>query len=174
MNITTTISLATPMTMTMESAISAGDQHEPILDQLPRGVALRRRLPFVAGQGYEGKEDPGDLPLTGTGTTPIDRPQHSLGPQQLLTRHARIGRNGSSMQRCQQPQDRFHPIETLDAERNDGGQRLIGFPILGKKKVKALSVGQIALNVAAVLGCGIDRSVRQRQRTARWPKNRRC
>ena len=135
-------------------------------------MALRRRLPFVAGEGYEGKEDPGDLPLTGTGTTPVDRPQHSLAPQQLLARHSRVMRDGSSMERCEQPQDSFRAIEALDAERNHGRQMSVDFPILGKNEVKALPVRQIALNVTAVLRRGVDRSVRRRERPARWLEQR--
>lgn len=145
-------------TMTKQFAIAARDHGEAILDQVRGRVAFRRGLPVVAPDGLEPEDHFGDLPLACAGAVPVDRLQHAPSADQLLTREARVGRNGAAVQGGQKPADGFHAVEALDSERDHGHEWLACRSVSGKRQVQALPVAQVVQDVKAVFGGVIQRS----------------
>lgn len=136
--------------MTKQFAIAARDHFEAILDQASRHVAFRRRLPVVTTDGLELEDYLGDLKLACTSTMSVDRLQHAPCAGQLLTGEARVGWNTAAMKGRHKARDSFHAIEALNAERNDGHERLPGRMVGGECQVEALPIAQIVQQVKGV------------------------
>ena len=86
-------------------------------------MAGRGRLPFIAGEAAQIKDNLGDFLLGGAIARSVESPQHPAQPRTLLSRQTSVRRNGASVKGGEKAVDGFKPIEAIDAERNDGGER---------------------------------------------------
>lgn len=150
--------------MTQQFAIASRDHREAVSDKIHRREALRRILPVVAPDGFESEDHLGDLLLACANAMPIHCLQHTPCAGQLLTRKARVGRNGAAMKGGQQPREGFHSIKPVHPERNHRHERFAGRCASGHRQVHALPVAEFMQEVKSVLGILVGKPGWQRER----------
>lgn len=105
--------------MTKELSIAARDRGAGIAQERLDGVAYGRRLPVVAIEMIDVKNDLGDFLLCRAGAIAVEGAQHPALADALLTCQARVGRNSAAMQRREKSIDGLDSVEAVYAERND-------------------------------------------------------
>ncbi len=106
-------------------------------------MAGRGRLPFIAGEAAQIKDDLGDFLLGGAIARSVESPQHPAQPRALLSRQTGVRRNGAAVKGGEKAVDGFQPIETIDAERNDGGERFSAWNPVWQRDLSALTLAKI-------------------------------
>ncbi len=129
--------------MSKQFAISARDHRAGISQQSHDRMAGRGRLPFIAGEAAQIKDDLGDFLLGGAIARSVESPQHPAQPRALLSRQTGVRRNGAAVKGGEKAVDGFQPIETIDAERNDGGERFSAWNPVWQRDLSALTLAKI-------------------------------
>lgn len=160
--------------MTKQFAITARDHGEAVLDQVHGRVAFRRDFPIVAPHGPEPEDRLGDFKMVRAVAMSVDRLQHTPRAGQLLTREARVWRNGAAVEGGEKTRDRLHAVEALDAKWDHGDERLAGRSVSGKRQVQALPVAQIVQDVKVVFGRLVRRLSRLQEGRAIRSDGRGC
>ena len=106
-------------------------------------MAGRGRLPFIAREAAQIKDDLGDFLLGGAIARSVEGPQHPAQPRALLSRQSSVGRNRASVKGGEKAVDGFQPIKAVDAERNDGGDRFSAWNPVGQHNLSTLPLAKI-------------------------------
>ena len=105
--------------MTKELSIAARDRGAGIAQERLDGVAYGRRLPVVAIEMIDVKNDLGDFLLRRAVAIAVEGAQHPALAGALLTCQPCVGRNSAAMQRREKSIDGLDSVEAIYAERND-------------------------------------------------------
>ena len=132
-----------PPTVTKELAVTAGDHRAGAPQEGHDGMASRGRLPFVAGEAAEIKDDLGDFLLGGAVARSVESPQHPAQARALLSRQTGVRRDGAAVKGGEKAVDSLQPIEAIDAEGNDGGERFSARNSIGQRDLSALTLAKI-------------------------------
>ncbi len=115
--------------MTKELSIAARDHGAGVPQERLDGVAGGRRLPVVAAEMVDVKNDLGDFLLRRAGAIAVEGAQHPALAGALLTCQSRVGRNGAAVQGREKSIDRFDPVEAVYAEGYGGDSNRL--PVIG-------------------------------------------
>jgi hypothetical protein len=129
--------------MSKQFAISARDHRAGISQQSHDRMAGRGRLPFIAGEAAQVKDNLGDFLLGGAIARSVEGPQHPAQPNALLSRQTGVRRDGAAVKGGEEAVDGFQPIETIDAERNYGGERFSAWNPVWQRDLSALTLAKI-------------------------------
>ena len=110
-------------------------------------MAGRGRLPFVAGKTAQTEDDLGDFLLGGAVARSVDSPQHPAQARALLSRQTGVRRDGAAVKGGEEAVDGFQPIEAIDAERNDGGERFSARNPVWQRDLSALTLAKIVKRI---------------------------
>ena len=137
--------------MTKQSAIPASDQSIGVPKQGHHRVAVRRHLPFVAAHGLQAKQGSGDVEERCAAPPPVEGLQHGSVSPPLLVGQPFVEWNGSAVKAGEQAVDRFEPVETLGAERDQSDAvRNVQAPDEGCQ-LKPLAIGEAEEQIAAII-----------------------
>ena len=123
-------------------------------------MAGRRRLPLVAVERVDTKNDLGDLLARRAGAMAIEGLKHPAESRSLLAGQARVGRDRTTMQGGEKAINRFEPIQPVHTERHDGR----GWCDAIVDELEVLTIAEIEKNVGAAVQIQRDGSVYCRQR----------
>jgi len=129
--------------MSKQFAISARDHRAGVSQQSHDRMASRGRLPFIAGEATETKYDLGDFLLGGAVARSVESPQHPAQARALLPRQTGVRRHGAAVKGGEKAVDSLQPIEAIDAEGNDGGERFSAWNPVGQCDLSALALAKI-------------------------------
>lgn len=137
------------MAMPEEFSIATRDHRTGASQEAHDRVTGGGRLPLIAVKIADLEDYLRNLLLGGAVARAVPGLQHPARSRPLLPSQPRLWGNDSPVQRCQKASDRFQPIKTTDAERNDGGERLGGY-CAEAENLKLLRIGEIVESVNAI------------------------
>ena len=108
--------------MTQEFSITARNHCTGVTQECLDGMTGGRCLPFVPVKPAGVQENPRDLLLRRAGPMAIEGPQHPSEARALLACQARIRRDRATMQGRKEALNGLDPVETGEAERDDGAR----------------------------------------------------
>lgn len=112
--------------MTKQCPIASRDHGAGVPEQRFDRVTRGGCLPVVALERFQAEYDLRDFLLGRAVAMSVERLQHSSQSRALLFRQPRIGGNGSAVEGREQAIDGLKPVEPLDTEGNESGNRHIG------------------------------------------------
>lgn len=108
--------------MTQEFSIAARDQGTGVAQERLDAMTRGRGLPFVAAEMPGVEKDFSDFLLRRASPFAVEGAEHSALTGALLTRQARVWRNGAAVQGGEKSVDGFDPVKALNTERDDGSR----------------------------------------------------
>lgn len=137
--------------MAKEFAVAARDHGAGVAQERLDAMPIRTSLPLVAGKAADIEENLSDFLLRRASSLSVEGPEHSAISVALLTRQARVGRNGTAVQGRKETLNGFDPVEALDAER-DGGDPRRGVRRGVIDDLDMLAVSEVETKRCAVVG----------------------
>ncbi len=134
--------------MTQEFSIAASDHGTGVAQERLDAMTRGRSLPFVAAEMPDVEKDFGDFLLRRASPFTVEGAEHSALTGALLTRQARIRRDGPAVQGREKSIDRFDPVKAFDAERDDGNRLPIDCAV---DDLQALSVPESEAECSALI-----------------------